>query len=202
MPTNSFSKRAGPALADSEIGNNLQTWVWGARPALPPARVCPESGDRVKSALPKIHLVHSLVGLLLVAPAQSANAQEGIRSGLAQVTLMARSAPRGSIRSVEPARQIGRKGTMIEATMLVRVSANTGYRLAVRSGIPANRIWVRDVNGVYQELTRASVVTVARGPHGAGEWEGEVRYRVEMSATRELSESLAVRYELAIDPSL
>jgi hypothetical protein len=156
----------------------------------------------VKPAFPKIHLVHSLLGLLLVAPAQSATAQEGIRSGIAQVTMLARSAPRGSIRSVEPARQIGQNGAMIEATVLVRVSANTGYRLAVRSGIPAHRLWVRDVNGVYQELTSASVVTVARGPHGAGEWEGQVRYRVEMSGKRELSESLAVHYELAIDPSL
>jgi hypothetical protein len=156
----------------------------------------------VKPASRKIHLVHSLVGLLLVAPAQTVDAQQGIRSGVAQVTLIARSAPQGSIRAVEPARQIGRNGTIIEATMVVRLSANTGYRLIVRGGLPAPRIWVRDVKGVYQELTGASAVTVGRRQHGAGEWEGEVRYRVETSGKRELSEPLPVRYELAIDPTI
>ena len=158
--------------------------------------------ERVKATPRKIHLVPSLVGLVLAAPLQSAEAQQGIRSGLAQVTLIARSAPQGLIRAVEPARQTGRNGTTIEATMMVRLSANTGYRLAVRGGPPANRIWVRDVNGVYQELTGASAVTVARHQHGAGEWEGEVHYRVEVPEEKELSESLSVRYELALDPAL
>jgi hypothetical protein len=147
-------------------------------------------------------LVHSLVGLLLVGLARNADAQVGIRSEVAQVTLLARSVPQGSIRAVEPARQIGRSGPTVDATMLVRSSANTGYRLLVRSEVPAHRIWVRDVNGVYQELTGASVVTVARHRHGAGERESEVLYRLEMSGTRELSESLPVHYELAIDPTM
>ena len=155
----------------------------------------------MNAARRKIHRVPSLVALL-VAPLQSADAQQGLGSGLAQVTLIARSAPQGSIRAVEPARQIGRNGTIIEATMMVRLSANTGYRLAVRGGLPANRTWVRDVNGVYQELTGAAAVTVARHQHGAGEWEREVHYRVEMPEEKELSESLSVRYELALDPAL
>jgi hypothetical protein len=156
----------------------------------------------VKSAPRIIDLVHCLMGLLLMGLAQNADAQVGIRSEVAQMTLTARSVPQGLIRAVEPARQIGRNGTTVEATMLVRFSANTGYRLVVRSGIPANRIWVRDVNGVYQELTGASVVTVARQQHGAGELESEVSYRVELSGKRDLSESLPVHYELAIIPTM
>jgi hypothetical protein len=146
--------------------------------------------------------MHCLMGLLLMGLAQNADAQVGIRSEVAQMTLTARSVPQGLIRAVEPARQIGRNGTTIEATMMVRLSANTGYRLAVRGGLTANRIWVRDVNGVYQELTGTSSVTVARNQHGAGEWEREVRYRVAVSEEKELSESLPVRYELAIDPTI
>lgn len=155
----------------------------------------------MKSAPRTINLVHALTGLLLVLP-QTAEAQQGIRSGLAQVTLIAHSAPQGSIRAVEPARQISRNGTIIEATMMVRLSANTGYRLAVRGGAPGKRIWVRDVNGAYQELTGASAVTVARHQRGAGEWEREVRYRVEVSGNDELSELLPVRYDLALDPAI
>jgi hypothetical protein len=137
-----------------------------------------------------------------MALSQAAQAQVGIRSGSAQLTLIARSAPHASIRTVEPARQIGRSGTLVEASTLVRWSANTGHRLLVRGGAPASRIWVQDLNGVYQELTGASSVTVARHQHGGGQWERQVRYRVEASGNGELAGPLQVQYEIAVNPAI
>lgn len=150
----------------------------------------------------QISLVQSLVLILLFGLAQTAAAQVGSKSGVAQVTLMARSLPQGSIRDIAPTRQIGRIGTIVEVSTVVRWSANTGYRLMVRSGIPALRIWVQGVNGDYQELTGGSSVTVARDQHGAGQWEREVRYRVEVSENGELTGPLPVRYEIAVNPAI
>jgi hypothetical protein len=65
--------------------------------------------------------------------------------------------------------------------------------------VTASRIWVRGVNGDFQELTAGSSVTVGRGTHAAGQWEREVQYRIESAG--ELN-SLPVRYEMAINPQL
>ena len=149
----------------------------------------------------RISPVHALVILLLLGMTQAAHAQVGIRSGVAQVSLTARSLPQVSIPAVEPARQISRSGTLVEASTTVRWNANAGSRLMVRGGTSTNRIWVQDVNGEYQELTGAAPVTVARDRNGAGQREREVRYRVEVRENSELATPLPVLYEIAINPA-
>jgi hypothetical protein len=140
--------------------------------------------------------------LILVLGSSPVAAQVGLQSGVAQVALIARTAPGGSIRAVEPPRQTGRAGRIVEASAVVQWSANTGYRLLVRGGVPTYRVWVQDLNGEYQELTGAASVTVARGQHGAGQWERVVRYRIELPENAELTGPLPLRYEIAINPSI
>ena len=139
------------------------------------------------------------LGVVLALPGV-AERQVGISSGVAQIALVAHIAPRGSIQGVSAERETGRMGSVREASVMVRVAANTGYQLVVR-GIPvaASRIWVRGVNGEFQELTAGSSVTVARGTHVAGQWDREVQYRIESASDLN---SLPVRYEIAIDPTL
>lgn len=143
----------------------------------------------------------AVVLLGLVSPIRVAAAQVGISSGVGQVALVARRAAEGSIHAVTPAQQTGRAGQMIEASTMVRLSATSGYQLTVQGlGTSSAKIWVRDVNGTYQELTRGSSVTVARGSHTEGQWESEVQYRVEASQSSELAGPLPVRYEMRINP--
>jgi hypothetical protein len=119
---------------------------------------------------------------------------------MAQIALVAHIAPRGSIQGVSAERETARMGSVREASVMVRVAANTAYQLMVRgTAVAASRVWVRDVNGEFQELTAGSSVTVARGTHAAGEWDREVQYRIESAG--ELN-SLPVRYEMAINPQL
>jgi hypothetical protein len=155
------------------------------------------SGARVSSKI-----LHTLGWLLLTACiASPAVAQIGIQSGVARVTLVARSEPHGSIQAVAPARQTTAFGGIVGGSMLVRFSANSGYRLVVRStGAPGSRVWVQDVNGAYHELTNGSAITVARDNHCAGASEREVHYRMEPSEGP--SAEIPVRYELAINPSI
>jgi hypothetical protein len=146
----------------------------------------------------------ALVGLLAVGSAQAAVSQVGLSSGLAQVTLLARIAPRGSIHGVGAQRETARQGTVREVSVMVGLSANTGYQLIVRgTSAPASRVWVRAVTGEYQELTAGASVTVARDTRCAGQWQREVQYRIETSdaAGSEL-QNLPVRYEMAINPVL
>jgi hypothetical protein len=129
-----------------------------------------------------------------------AQSQVGLPSGVAQIALVAHIAPRGSIQGVSAERETGRMGSVREASVMVRVAANTGYQLMVRgTAIADSRIWVRGVNGEFQELTTGSSVTVARGTHAAGQWDREVQYRIESASDLN---SLPVRYEIAIDPTL
>jgi hypothetical protein len=65
--------------------------------------------------------------------------------------------------------------------------------------VTTSRIWVRGVNGEFEEFCAGSSVTVARGTHAAGQWEREVQYRIESAGNLN---SLPVRYEIAIDPKL
>jgi hypothetical protein len=87
---------------------------------------------------------------------------------------------------------------------MVRMSANTGYQLVARgTGAASSRIWVRAASGEFQELTAGSSVTVARDTHCAGQWEREVRYRIEGSDSNDDgSLALPVRYEIAINPTM
>ena len=139
------------------------------------------------------------LGVVLALPGV-AESQVGITSGVTQIALVAHVAPRGSIQAVSAERETGRMGSVREASVSVRVVANTGYQLVVRgTAVTTSRIWVRGVNGEFQELTASSSVTVARGTHAAGQWEREVHYRIESAGDLN---SLPVRYEIAIDPKL
>lgn len=146
----------------------------------------------------------ALVALVAVVSPLTLEAQVGLRSGMAQVALVARVAPRGAIQGVSAQRETGRSGSVREASVMIRWSANTGYRLIVRgSGVQTSRIWVQASSGEFQELTAGSAVTVAQDSRRAGQWEREVRYRIESAdaATGDLA-VLPVRYEIAINPTM
>jgi hypothetical protein len=139
------------------------------------------------------------LGVVLALPGV-AESQVGITSGVTQIALVAHVAPRGSIQAVSAERETSRMGSVREASVSVRVTANTGYQLVVRgTAVTTSRIWVRGVNGEFQELTAGSSVTVARGAHAAGLWEREVQYRMESAVDLN---SLPVRYEIVINPTL
>jgi hypothetical protein len=82
---------------------------------------------------------------------------------------------------------------------LVEIPSNVVRDRSPRTPVAASHIWVRGVNGEFQELTAGSSVTVARGMHGAGEWDREVQYRIESAGDLN---SLPVRYEIALNPQL
>jgi hypothetical protein len=139
------------------------------------------------------------LGVVLALPVV-AESQVGITSGVTQIALIAHVAARGSIQEVSAERETGRIGSVREASVTVRVAANTGYQLVVRgTAVTASRIWVRGVNGEFQELTAGSSVTVARGTRAAGQWDREVHYRIESASDLN---SLPVRYEIALSPQL
>jgi hypothetical protein len=148
------------------------------------------------------------LGILAVAPA-ALQAQVGLASGSARITLIARVAPRASIGGVSPAQETARQGTMKEGTVTVRLAANTGYRLVVVGTAPvssndqsASRLWVRAENGRFEELKSGTAVTVVRGHHADAASEPEVSFRSETSASGEGSQALPVRYEVRIDPTI
>lgn len=148
-----------------------------------------------------IVLTAVLAGSVCLLAPQAVGAQVGLTSGMAQVALVARIAPRGSIQGVSAEREAARTGSFREASVKVRLSANTGYQLVVRgTAIPTSRIWVRAASGEFQELTAGASVTVARDAHCAGQWEREVHYRIEAEESAPALNALPVRYEIAIDP--
>jgi hypothetical protein len=139
------------------------------------------------------------LGVVLTLPGV-AQGQVGITSGVTQIALVAHVAPRGSIQAVSAERETGRMGSVREASVTVRVDANTGYQLVVRgTAVTTSRIWVRGVNGEFQELTAGSSGTVACGTRAAGQWDREVQYRIESAGDLN---SLPVRYEIALSPQL
>lgn len=153
----------------------------------------------MKAGLRRVNPIGSLAVLLFLALSATAEAQVGIRSGAAQVTLLARSAPQGSLPAVQPLRETGRIGKIAEAAVTLRWRANTDHRLMIRGAAPQRRIWVQDVNGVYQELG-GGAVTVDQG--GAGVREREVRYRIEIEENEKVTGALPVRYEIAVAPAI
>jgi hypothetical protein len=140
--------------------------------------------------------------LLLTAGLSSpAVAQIGLQSQTAQITLLARSVPHGSIQSVAPRDRTAPAGGVIGGSMTVRFSANSGYRLMARStGVSGSRVWVRDVNGEYQELTGRSAITVAQDSHTAGAAEREIQYRIE--GAQGSTGEIPIRYEMVIEPTI
>jgi hypothetical protein len=155
-----------------------------------------------KQVIGTVRTLATLLAVLLSRP-QGVQAQIGLTSGVAQVALIARIAPRGSIQGVGAQRETARVGTMRESSVTVRMTANTGYQLVVKgTGTSSTRIWVRAASGEFQELTAGSSVTVARDTHCAGQWEREVQYRIEAPESAADPAALPVRYEIAINPVL
>jgi hypothetical protein len=145
-----------------------------------------------------------LVILAVAAPATS-QAQVGLSSGGAQIALIARAAPGASINGVSLAQETARRGSMIESSATVSLSANTGYRLVVVGTAPvtsaASRLWVRAENGRFEELKSGAAVTVVRG-HSAAAEVSEVSFRSEASESVKGSDVLPVRYEIRVEPTI
>ena len=139
---------------------------------------------------------------VMVCAGERLEAQVGLASGMANVNLVARSAPHGMIQIVGSQRKNGRVGALREMWVTVRVSANTGYQLRVRRLGGAGRIWVRTARGDFQELIIGIPVPVARTERCAGACEHEVQFRVEAAETGAGTETLPVRYGLLINPTL
>ena len=133
----------------------------------------------------------------------NAQAQIGLSSGIAQITLVARSSPAASLHSVGPVVELGHRGAFQEATVGLRLSANSRYRLRVHrtSSDSRSRLWVRAVDGTYQALRPGSPVTVGRGSHASGSSESTVRYRLQTTAGGR-GMVLPVRYEVVVDPTI
>jgi hypothetical protein len=148
----------------------------------------------------------TLVGLLLTGAGwcQMAEAQADLRSAPVSLALVARAAPRGSVRGLDEVRWSRRADGAREGTQVLRLSANTSYLVVVR-GVPqpvrGSRTWIRSVNGQFQEVIPGSSVIVARG-HGEGlELKHAIHYRIESPATGEPTQP-PVTYELRIAPTL
>lgn len=162
-------------------------------------------GDTVTTSRLIRRLTQATLGgcFLLIAAPRGAQGQVGITSGMAQVALVARIAPRGSIQGVSAQRETT-TGTLRNGSVTVNVSANSGYQLRVRgTAASASRIWVRAVSGEFQEVKAGSAVTVAKDAQCAGQWEREVQYRIEsQNGEAGTSAPLPVLYEIAISPTL
>jgi hypothetical protein len=162
-------------------------------------------GDTVATSRLVRRLTQATLGgcFLLIAAPGGAHGQVGISSGLAQVALVARIAPRASIQGVS-AQQETAMGTRRDGSVTVSMSANSGYQLRVRAtAASAARIWVRAANGEFQEVKVGSAVTVAKDAQCAGQWEREVQYRIEGQAGGAApSAPLPVLYEIAVSPTL
>jgi uncharacterized protein (DUF2235 family) len=129
----------------------------------------------------------------------SAHAQVGLTSGLARVTLVARSALEGAVQSVSTVS--GGANVPHDASLAIRMTANAGYSLVVR-GVPSantGRIWVRASTGEFQELKPGASVTVAREAQSTGTWEQQVHYRVDSTPGAKAGD-VPVRLELRLDP--
>jgi hypothetical protein len=159
---------------------------------------------RIKQGFSLTSRTLAALWVVLLASAERVEAQVGLTSATAQVAMVARITPHGSIQGVSWQHETGGNGSVREASVIVRLAANTGYQLMVRgTGAHKSRIWVRSVNGEFQELTAGSSVMVARDTRCAGHWDREVHYRIESTDAADQNEQpLPVRYEIAVNPTL
>jgi len=147
------------------------------------------------------------VGVLALGGAAPLQAQIGLVSGAARITLIARVAPGVSVAAVTLARETARRAGSMDHTVGVRLSVNTSYRLMVvgtaaanSQAEPARRLWVQAENGSFVEIRSGAAVTVARGQHAVAE-EAKVVFRSAAESV-EGSQVLPVRYEVRIDPTI
>ena len=143
------------------------------------------------------------VALLALGVTGPLAAQVGLASSPAQVSLVVRAAAGGTIAALGTERPLATGTRYRDAAVVLRVGANSAYRLVVKGTEPVTsgrRVWVRSAGGEFQELTPNASITIARGK-AAGEWERQVEFRVE-SEDPAPRLPLPVRYELYIDPVL
>jgi hypothetical protein len=129
--------------------------------------------------------------------------QVGLSSGVAQVVLTVRAAPRAAVQAVSGPRETDRQENLRSVVVSLRFSANSACRLVVRSTntLPGSRVWVRGVDGAYVEVVPGSALTVARDGGSAGILEREVSYRIESHSEEAVLEP-PVRYEIAVEPTI
>lgn len=145
----------------------------------------------------------TILGAVALFGTSTLQAQVGVSSGVAQVALVVRAAPRVSLPAAATTREIASTGAVREALVGLSVTANSAYRLVVRgmSSRSNSRVWVRAIDGRYQEVVSGSSATVLRSAHSAGGQQREVSYRMEAQAGEDLAE-LPVRYEIVVEPTL
>lgn len=146
----------------------------------------------------------SSLGIAALFTASALQAQIGLASAPARITLVVHSEPRAMISSVGAPALQSSEGALRELSVPVKLSANTGYRLLVVGSYPGGngaRISVRAEDGEFQALQPGRPVPVARGNHTGGEIAVEVFYRVESGGMDDAG-TLPVRYEIVMAPRL
>jgi hypothetical protein len=159
------------------------------------------TGRQIVSRGVSVKVCQLLVTLTAMSTAVSAaQAQVGISSGVAQVSLAARAASHASMPAASLPRRISGRGTMTEAAIRIHLVANSSYRLvAHETAGRASRVWVQVKDGEFQELAPGSGLTVLREPGGSSE--REVRYMTEANSAAVFTE-VPLRFELVIDPTI
>jgi hypothetical protein len=123
-------------------------------------------------------------------------AQVGISSRVAQVSLVVRAPSHADMPRVSAPRTIGRRGDLTEAAVRLNLLANSGYRLIARGTAgSASRVWIQVDDDDYQELVPGRAVTLPQERRGGSE--REVRYLTDGSTS---PADLPLRFELVIDP--
>ena len=145
----------------------------------------------------------AIIGVAALCFSPVAEAQVGLSSGLAPVTLLARRSPEGSLPTFGTARELSRHGSVREILATVHITTNSGYRLVVRrSPGAAARVWVRSMGGEFQELSSESPITVDRDGVGGGTLQRDVYFRVDGPGSNGSLGPLPVFYDLVISPTL
>jgi hypothetical protein len=142
-------------------------------------------------------------GIGSLAFSQVAAAQIGIRSGIAQIALVAHVPARAEIHEVHPALQ-RRSSSLQETSLSLRLAANGGYRLLAKAATPGAgaRVWVRALDGRFRELVPGAAIVVAQSRAGKQELERTVQYRVERNGKSPREPAPPLRYEIVVNPTL
>jgi hypothetical protein len=157
---------------------------------------------------PPVNALHSLRICTLLAAAALAGpllgadvqAQVGISSGSARVSLLARAASHAAMPAASLPRRIAQRGTVTEAAVRIHLAANSPYRLVAHGTAgAASRVWIQVNGGEFRELVPGSALTVSREPGGSSE--REVHYMTE-AGTAVVFTPMPVRFDLVVDPTI
>lgn len=154
------------------------------------------AGERMIARRP-VRVCRLLVALALISYGTGTNlqAQVGISSGAARVSLVVRAGTHASMPALSAPREIGRRGELREAAIRIHLLANRGYHLVARSNAGSmSRVWIHMADDEYQELVPGRAVTLPRDERRP---EREVRYMTDGSTA---SADLPMHFELVLDP--